>query len=109
MRCIASDHGARVSGRGGVVLDRNNGFNSDLPLLIRGREYDVVCTSPEDRMKLSPETLKAMIQDYDGIPLSDEELELVWPELENYIAAAEQLDELDLSSLFSGRLLRVAE
>jgi hypothetical protein len=60
-------------------------------------------------MKLSPETLKAMIQDYDGIPLSDEELKLVWPELENYIAAAEQLDELDLSSLFSGRLLRVAE
>ncbi|MPZ43232.1 MAG: hypothetical protein GEV05_07515 [Betaproteobacteria bacterium] len=60
-------------------------------------------------MKLSPETLKAMIKDYNGIPLSDVELELVWPELENYIAAVEQLDELDLSALFSSRLLRVAE
>jgi hypothetical protein len=50
-----------------------------------------------------------MIKDYDGIPLSDEELKLVWPELENYVAVVEQLDELDLSALFSGRLLRVAE
>ena len=60
-------------------------------------------------MKLSPETLKAMIKDYDGIPLSDEELKLVWPELESYVTAVEQLDELDLSALFSSRLLRVAE
>jgi hypothetical protein len=60
-------------------------------------------------MKLSRETLQAMIRDYDGIALSDEELELVWPELQNYVAAVEQLDELDLSALFSGRLLRVAE
>ena len=60
-------------------------------------------------MKLEPETLKAMIEDYDGIPLSDAELELVWPELEAYVAAVEQLEELDLSALFSGRLLRVAE
>ena len=60
-------------------------------------------------MKLSPETLKAMIKDYDGIPLSDKELELVWPELEAYVAAAEQLEELDLSTLFSSRLLRVGE
>jgi hypothetical protein len=63
----------------------------------------------EPRMNLSPETLRAMIKDYDGIPLSDEELKLVWPELENYVAAVEQLDELDLSTVFSGRLLRVAE
>lgn len=60
-------------------------------------------------MKLSLETLQAMIKDYDGIPLSDDELKLVWPELESYVAAAEQLNELDLSAVFSGRLLRVAE
>jgi hypothetical protein len=60
-------------------------------------------------MKLSPETLKAMIADYDGIPLSDEELKLILPDLENYAAAVEQLEELDLSASFSGRLLRVAE
>ena len=33
-------------------------------------------------MKLSPETLKAMIRDHDGIALSDAELELVRPELD---------------------------
>jgi hypothetical protein len=60
-------------------------------------------------MKLSPATLKAMIEDYDGIPLSDAELALVWPELESYVAAVEPLEALDLSALFSGRLLRVAE
>ena len=60
-------------------------------------------------MKLSPATLKAMIQDYAGIALSDAELELVRPELEAYIAATEQLDELDLAAGFSSRLLRVAE
>ena len=60
-------------------------------------------------MKLAPQTLKAIIQDYDGIPLSDAELELIRPELENYIAAAGQLQELDLSAIFSGRLVRVAE
>ncbi len=64
---------------------------------------------PEPHMKLSPETLKAMIEEYDGIPLSDEELKLAWPELESYIAAVEQLDELDLSGIFFSRLLRVAE
>lgn len=60
-------------------------------------------------MDLSNETLKAMIAAYGGIPLSDAELELVRPELENYVAAAEQLRALDLSAVFSGRLLRVAE
>lgn len=60
-------------------------------------------------MKLSRETMQAMIREYDGIALSDQEFELVWPELESYAAAVEQLDELDLSSLFSARLLRVAE
>jgi hypothetical protein len=60
-------------------------------------------------MDLSNETLQAMIAAYDGIPLSEAELELVRPELANYVAAAEQLRELDLSAVFSGRLLRVAE
>lgn len=60
-------------------------------------------------MDLSNETLKAMIAAYGGIPLSDAELELVRPELENYVAAAEQVRALDLSAVFSGRLLRVAE
>ena len=60
-------------------------------------------------MVLTRETLKAIIRDYHGFPLSDEELERVRPELENYCRAVEQLRALDLSAVFSGRLLRVQE
>jgi hypothetical protein len=60
-------------------------------------------------MALSHETLKAMIRDYQGFPLSDDELERIQPELESYLQAVEQLRELDLSAVFSSRLLRVQE
>ena len=60
-------------------------------------------------MTISTETLKAMIRDYKGIELSDEELELVRPELESYLAEVELLKELDLSGLMSSRLLRAKE
>lgn len=60
-------------------------------------------------MVLTRETLKAMIREYQGFPLSDEELERVLPELENYCQAVEQLRALDLSAVFSSRLLRVRE
>jgi len=60
-------------------------------------------------MALSHETLKAMIRDYQGIPLSDAELEHLRPELENYLNAIETLRQLDLSAVFSSRLLRVQE
>jgi hypothetical protein len=60
-------------------------------------------------MALSHDTLKAMIRDYQGFPLSDDELELIRPELDSYLQAIEQLQELDLSAVFSSRLLRVQE
>ena len=60
-------------------------------------------------MTPSRETLKAMIEDYGAIPLSDDELEQMRPELENYFRAVEQLRALDLSAVFSSRLLRVQE
>ena len=60
-------------------------------------------------MSISHETLKAMLRDYQGFPLSDAELELIQPELENYLEAIEKLQELDLSAVFSSRLLRVQE
>ncbi len=41
--------------------------------------------------------------------LSDDELELIRPELDNYLQAIETLQELDLSAVFSSRLLRVQE
>ena len=56
---------------------------------------------------ITNETLKAMIRDYDGLELSDEELELVRPELESYLAELKKLEDLDLSDVFSGRLMRL--
>ena len=60
-------------------------------------------------MAVPKETLKAMIQDYHGFELSDEELELIRPELDNYLAELEKLRELDLSGMMSARLIRVDE
>jgi hypothetical protein len=60
-------------------------------------------------MALSTDTLKAMMREFQGFHLSDEEVELVRPELENYLAEREQLRELDLSNVMSTRLLRAHE
>ena len=61
------------------------------------------------KMSISNETLKAMIRDYNGLELSDEELDLVRPELESYIAELKKLDDLDLSDVFSGRLMHLPD
>jgi len=60
-------------------------------------------------MSIPNETLKAMIRDYNGIELSDDELELVRPELESYFAELKKLEHLDLSDVFSGRLMHIPE
>ena len=60
-------------------------------------------------MSISNETLKAMIHDYNGLELSDDELELVRPELDYYLDELKKLDALDLSDAFSSRLLRFPE
>ena len=60
-------------------------------------------------MSISNETLKAMIRDYNGLELSDDELELVRPELDYYLDELKKLDALDLSDAFSRRLLRFPE
>jgi hypothetical protein len=60
-------------------------------------------------MALSPDTLKAMIRDYHGFQLSDEEFERVRLELDFYLTEVEKLDELDLSNIMSARLLRADE
>jgi len=60
-------------------------------------------------MSIPNETLKAMIRDYNGIELSDEELELVRPELESYFAELNKLEDLDLSDVFSGRRMHIPE
>jgi hypothetical protein len=60
-------------------------------------------------MPLSNETLKAMIRDYNGLELSDAELDLVRPELDNYFAELKKLEDLDLSDVFSARLTNFPE
>lgn len=60
-------------------------------------------------MAISQETLRAMIRDYGGIELSDEEMALVLPEIETYLGEVEVLRELDLSKVMSSRLLRAQE
>ena len=60
-------------------------------------------------MPLANATLKAMLHDYHGFPLSEEELERIRPELESYLAEAEQLRELDLANVLSARLLHADE
>lgn len=60
-------------------------------------------------MTLSVATLKAMIREYHGFDLSDEELERIQPELESYFAEAERLRELDVANVMSARLLHADE
>lgn len=60
-------------------------------------------------MPVSKDTLRAMIRDFHGFELSDSELDLIEPELNNYLAEVEKLRELDLSNVMSGRLLKVDE
>ena len=60
-------------------------------------------------MAISNETLKAMIRDYNGLDLSDEVIELVRPELESYFAELKKLEDLDLSDVFSGRLMHIPD
>ena len=59
------------------------------------------------KMSIPNETLKAMIRDYNGLELSDDELELVRPELDIYLSELKNLESLDLSNLFSGRLMQL--
>jgi len=51
-------------------------------------------------------TLQAMIRSYHGFALTDDELELARPELDNYLKEVDKLRALDLASVLSGRLLR---
>lgn len=60
-------------------------------------------------MPISDETLNRIIAEYGGFELSTEELELVKPELENYLTELQNLRDLDLSDVMSSRLLRAAE
>jgi Asp-tRNA(Asn)/Glu-tRNA(Gln) amidotransferase C subunit len=60
-------------------------------------------------MAITKDTLKAMIREFHGMELSDEELDIVAPALDSYLAEVENLRELDLSEVMSGRIQRAQE
>ena len=60
-------------------------------------------------MAITKETLQAMVREFHGIELSDEELEMITPALDSYLTEVENLRELDLSNVMSGRILRAQE
>ena len=60
-------------------------------------------------MGIQIETLKAIIREFHGLQASDEELELIQPDLDAYMAEIEKLRELDLSKVVSVRVLRVKD
>lgn len=60
-------------------------------------------------MGISKETMQAIIQEYGGFELSDEELDLVQPEVDGYLEAMTGIADLDLADVMSSRLLRAAE
>ena len=60
-------------------------------------------------MSIPNETLQAIIRAYHGFALTDDELELVRPELEHYLTEVEKLRDLDLANVMSGRLLRAQD
>ena len=60
-------------------------------------------------MDIDRKTLREMLQIYQGIELSDEEFDLIEPELQSYFDIVEKMKELELSDVPSGRLLRASE
>ena len=60
-------------------------------------------------MGISKETMRAIIREYGGFELSDDELDLVQPEVDSYLEAMAGAADLDLSDVMSSRLLRAAE
>ncbi len=60
-------------------------------------------------MDIDRKTLRDMLHIYQGFELSDEEFDLIEPELQSYFDTIETMKELDLSDILSGRLLRASE
>lgn len=58
-------------------------------------------------MSIPDETLNAIIRDYQGFELTDEEMTLVTPEIEFYLSELALWEDLDLSAVLSSRLMRV--
>ena len=60
-------------------------------------------------MPVTRELLRAMLDTFGGLEMSDEELDNVLPIVQGYADQAANLQELDLATVFSARLLRADE
>ena len=60
-------------------------------------------------MPVTRELLRAMLDTFGGLEMTDEELDAVLPSVQMYADQAAKLQELDLSEVFSARLLRADE
>ena len=60
-------------------------------------------------MPVTRELLRAMLDAFGGLEMTDEELDAVLPNVQMYAEQAAKLNELDLSDVFSSRLLRADE
>lgn len=58
-------------------------------------------------MPVTKEVLKAMLEAYGGIPMSDEELEAAVSTVDGYLEQAETAKDADTSAVYSGRVIHL--
>ena len=58
-------------------------------------------------MSVSKDTLKAMIRDLAGVPMTEEQLDTVLPAVQAHVEAMTTLDEVDLSEVLPGHVFRI--
>ncbi|MCZ6614738.1 MAG: hypothetical protein O6920_03005 [Chloroflexi bacterium] len=58
-------------------------------------------------MSVSKDTLKAMIRDLGGVPMTEEQLDIVLPAVQAHVEAMATLDEVDLSEVLPGHIFRI--
>ena len=57
-------------------------------------------------MSVSKDTLKSIIRDLGGVPMTEEQLDAVLPAVSAHLEGMAALDEVDLSEILSGHVFR---
>lgn len=58
-------------------------------------------------MPVSKETLQKLLAEFDGLEMSDEELNEALPVIQDYLDGLDSIKQLDLSSVIPARLPRI--
>lgn len=58
-------------------------------------------------MAVTKEVLKAMLEAYGGIPMSDEELEAAVKVVDGYLMQVDTAKDVDTSSVYAGRVIHL--